>query len=497
MKNIIMKNAEDMIAAILSIIITLIFLFKSPLHPWIGSSANTDSNVFKTVALMMEKGYMPYKDSFDHKGPFLYILNYLGNRIAYYRGIWVIEVLFVTITIYMMYKIARLSCGRVSSTISTLLALTLLFGYFEGGNLTEEYAMPCIAISIYVFLDYLKNSHLSKIRIIFAGIGIGIVLMLRPNMIAVWMVFCAYIFIKLLLEKEYKNLRDITLFFVLGMAIVLLPIIVWLAVNNDLSWFWHDYIEFNRQYSSAEGGRALFSAKWSAFIKFSNTTIYIASFFSLFYHLNNKKQCEINVSYLIYLVITVILMVLSGMQYGHYGMIIVPAMVYPLSLLFNVLESVEQYNIKKSMLMIVTLYSLSVLIMPGWFDTINGIPTAYEKRAERAIDSDETMKTILGYIDQYTDSDQSISVYGNYDIIYVLSNRGHATRYSYQFPIGQVMPEIMDEYFNQLQDELPNLIVIQQDCHDDRISSFLDSNNYNMIWCADPENVQSLSVYVK
>ena len=104
---------EKFIAFIISCIVALLFGFNSPLHPWVGSEAYTDSSVFKTVALMMEHGYMPYRDSFDHKGPILYIINLIGNSISQYRGIWVIEIIFLTVTFYMLYKISRLSCGSM------------------------------------------------------------------------------------------------------------------------------------------------------------------------------------------------------------------------------------------------------------------------------------------------------------------------------------------------------------------------------------------------
>ena len=44
-----------------------------------------------------------------------------------------------------------------------------------------------------------------------------------------------------------------------------------------------------------------------------------------------------------------------------------------------------------------------------------------------------------------------ISVYGNWYIIYVLSQHKHATKYSYQFPLGQINPDIITDYFKQLQ----------------------------------------------
>ena len=86
-------------------------------------------------------------------------------------------------------------------------------------------------------------------------------------------------------------------------------------------------------------------------------------------------------------------------------------------------------------------------------------------------------------MDEYGISeDEPISVYGNWNIIYVLSKRPHATRYSYQFPIGQVMPSIMDEYMSQLKEEHPKAIVVAPGKYDDNISKFLDENSYKLVW---------------
>lgn len=84
----------------------------------------------------------------------------------------------------------------------------------------------------------------------------------------------------------------------------------------------------------------------------------------------------------------------------------------------------------------------------------------YFGTVENEIDSNWDMNCILHVINEYTIPDDAISVYGNYDLIYVLSKRKHATRYSYQFPIGRVKQEIIDEYHAQLQEELPTVIVV-------------------------------------
>ena len=64
----------------------------------------------------------------------------------------------------------------------------------------------------------------------------------------------------------------------------------------------------------------------------------------------------------------------------------------------------------------------------------------------------------------------------------MITKREHATKYSYQFPIGTVMPSIMDEYIKELGEELPKIIVIQAGTYNDIISAFLDNNNYSLIW---------------
>ncbi|WP_026513916.1 ArnT family glycosyltransferase [Butyrivibrio sp. LB2008] len=493
-KSCICENTENIMSILFSIIVSLVFLFCSPIHPWIVGKAYTDSSVFMTVALMMERGYMPYRDTFDHKGPFIYILNYIGNKLHYYWGVWIVEVLFLSVTVFFMYKIARLLCGKVSSIVSTLMAFSLLFDYFEGGNLTEEYAMPCIASALYIFLDYLLNEKLSKLRIIFAGIGLGIVLMLRPNMIAVWFVFCISIFIHNIFLKKNRDLCRMIIYFAFGLMLVLLPIFIWLILNKDFSFFWKAYIEFNKAYSFADG-RANFSAKMHTFLWFLKTTICIMSYSLLLIYLKKKELRYLNITYLVYMVMNIVLISLAGIEYGHYGMIIVPATVYPISLLFNCIENIETNDIRINVLSVVSVSFLISLVIPQWLEIITDIPVIYENRKEKTIDSNEEISNIMACINQYTTPDQAISVYGNYDIIYVLSNRKHATRYSYQSSLGQVVPEILDEYFSELYSELPNVIVVQKDWHDERMTRFLDDNNYSLLWSQDSENLQSVSVY--
>ncbi len=47
-----------------------------------------DSNSFIYIARLMQYGLIPYLDVFDHKGPLLYFINYIGLGFGDQIGIW-------------------------------------------------------------------------------------------------------------------------------------------------------------------------------------------------------------------------------------------------------------------------------------------------------------------------------------------------------------------------------------------------------------------------
>lgn len=142
---------KKVICTLLIILITFVFSLQCSPNLWYNDEAGTDSSVFRTVAMMMDRGYVPYRDTFDHKGPLIYILNWLGMQISYYRGIWLIEFAALFGTFLYMYKIIRIFCSRKLSVVLLIVCMALLFSYFDGGNLTEEYAMPFISMALFYY----------------------------------------------------------------------------------------------------------------------------------------------------------------------------------------------------------------------------------------------------------------------------------------------------------------------------------------------------------
>ena len=458
----------------------VLFCMNSAYNPFYYTiSADRDTYVFKTISMMIEGGYVPYKDSFDHKGPFLFVLNYLGDRISPYRGIWVIEVLFIAIAFIYMYKITRLFCNVGYSLLAVGISTSVLFEYYRA-DMTEEFAIPLIAIGIYYFLLYFMNKHLSSFHIVISGCCFSFVFLLRANMTAVWLVFCTFIFIELIKKKEYKELFRCVSFFLLGVIIVFTPFLVWFAINNAIFDFFKDYILFNKQYSTnmIEGSRNVWVGRVEGVVHFCKSSVVIIAYCSIFYFVKIKRDI-LDIVYIIFMVVSHLLMTMSGYISNHYGMILVPVVVYPISKLLSEVENDYFNSQHKYVAILITIALATTFVAPNWLNTLED---AVSMPYVDASNEDHLANEVVSIIESNTAEDEKISVYGNWNKIYVLSHRIHATRYSYQYPIGQVDPTIMDEYFDELQEEMPNIIVIESGFYDANISTFLNKNRYEQIF---------------
>lgn len=468
-------------------IVSFLFLTKSPLHIWIGSDTGTDSSVFLTVAMMMDKGYMPYRDSFDHKGPLLFLIDYVGRKIAVYRGVWLIEFISMFITLLFIYKIARLKCSRILSCIVIMISLSLLFAFFKEGNLSEEYALPFIAGSMFVFLDYFINEKISAIRLISCGLCFGGVCLLRPNMISLWVVFCIAVLIKCIRNKEFQELRMFIILFLVGFFIIVFPIIVWLALNHCLKDCWYASITFNFMYSSVASN----FERWSTFlVYFKEPTVIITTLISGYMFFVSRNRFLYG-TYCCYLVCTFIFICVAGRGYNHYGMILVPAVAFPVASMFERCREYFPVNKGRVEAFFLTAFFMCISIIPAWYPVLVELPTIYEKRNEE--NNSGLVNEVCRIVSSNTQVDDKISVYGMWDIIYILSDRAHATKYGHQSSLRSTNPEIMQEYFEELKEEEPPIIVIQSGHYDDEIETFLDENDYSLIWSeADNDTTKTL-----
>ncbi len=454
-------------------LLSLLFSLTAYSQFFVKRCAGTDSSVFQYVARIMQNGGTPYLDTFDHKGPFLYVLNLLARSISPEKGLWIIELFFLFSFFFIAYKIARLFCRKCTSVLVLIPLLPALNQYFEGGNLTEEYALPFIAGAIYIFTDYFLNSRITRFRLFLCGASLGAVILLRVNMIAVWVVMCLGVLYQCIVTKNFKKIPFFLLYFLLGFLSFILPFILWLGIRGGLKAFWSDYILFNFLYAG-DDLRANNYAKLNSFLYFLQTP-FTAGAVGILGVAFFKKKDLLNLLYALCFGGTLLFICISGQTYNHYGMVLLPLLILPIAYLGKACDKAFSEN--HLGVIFLAAYLLISTVLPTWQTLVGHGIYVYQNRGGSNVDPN--VQTVCTWIESNTKEDDPILVCGNFNEIYNRSNRFAPTRYSYQSPICSVNPEMEEEFFKEIEEDLPAAIFLPLDFFAyERMQEYIQRHGY-------------------
>ena len=446
---------------------------------WHQESTYVDSSVFIYVARIILKGGMPYLNVFDHKGPVIFLINAFALLISKKNGLYIVEFLNIFITFYFMYKIAKIKANKNISLITLLIVSASLFKYFEGGNYTEEFALPFITISLYFFIDYFFNNKINNFRLFICGLSFGTVFLLRPNMVVLWTVMCIGVLIKNIIEKTPKNLYKFILLFISGLISITIPILIWLIKNNAFNDFISDYFIFNEKYSSYLGIAVMTNKRIKTIFHFLKDPFILFSIIINIYMIKKDKKF-FDKLYISYLITNLIFISLSGRQYGHYAMIIIPSLIYPYNYLILKISNLKRKKLSNFILLGLVI----VLGLPNYVNASKKAINDYKMQGVNVVHINGEI-VINDYchkfaylLKQYVKKDDKILLSGYQNIIYNLTDTYAPTKYSYQ-PPNFIYPEKNEEFYKEIKINKPKIIVLSSNYHDyDRLKTFIDNNDY-------------------
>ena len=432
------------------------------------SAPYKDSSVFRYVAYVMKKGGIAYRDTFDHKGPVLYLINYLGLLINL-NGVWIFEVIFMLANCILTYRLLRKFCSYTVSVIGTAIVLFQIFSFFSGGNRVQEYALPFTITSLLIFVHYFTESVVSRGQLFVCGVCFMCTLMLREDLTVLWPVFSFAVLLNEIRTKQHR-LGEYILFFSLGSGTVLLLVIMYFGYHNALKDFWEQYVVFNLKYTGTDQANYL-PAVWFYCTRSPVIISIILSVFLLLFDKDYPKLVWLSLSYTI---VNVLVTALSGRESSYYSIVFIPVTIIPISLTFRFLSKKNYWG---------------CLILAGVTLLIASIPWINHLVS---IQSQSTFYTsfdhILGEVlKTATDSDDRIAVCGNNDILYLHADRMAASKYSYQLPIIRSDPGILPQFIHDLEDSQPAVVVLCEtymknseefDELKKEVLQFIEKNNY-------------------
>lgn len=435
--------------------ITIFFGLTNAMSPLGNKNTATDSSVFRYIGTIMTEGKVPYVDVFDHKGIFLYIINYLGVMLNKDIGIWIIEIIMLYFSFLFAYKLARLFANKFNSIIAIMVSFIPLIYTYEGGNLTEGYAILFIVISLYLFTRDLKKFHFIKMRSAFIiGLCLGAILLLRPNMLAVWACMAMYLLIFYLKEKKYQEMFQIIGSFVAGIIVFIIPFMLYLIFNGALEEFINQYLLFNFKYSSKTNTNTLIDT-FQFFINHCKY-VYFAIIVYLLNMMRDKKNKELMWFYIASILLSFLFIIMPKNFYAHYGMVIIPTFIVAFAIMFEYLYEVGFHFIKNQTL------KMGIIVLLVYAVTCIDIDNLIVNIDNKILEYDNLVE-VVKVIEENTDRDDKILVYGNNAIVYLKANRRASQKYIYQYPIMDVDRKIKREFQNNINENKPKLIIARKD----------------------------------
>ena len=314
------------LVALAAMFVTIFSYTTSPLYSELGDTP--DSPIFQIIGKYWAKGAIPYKDFWDLKGPYIFLINAIGYGLTGTRtGVYLLQIAFMTFTLLGIFKIYRLYYPAMQAIVMTSISLLPLSYVYEGGNLTEEYLLPFLSFSFYYILQWInetercqKTTHFPGYAILY-GMVLGLGLMSRLTNALSLCAATAVIAFTLLCKREYKNLVLNACAFIAGFGCTALPFFLYFDYHHALTEMWNATFLYPIEYAKNSTKSIIDTGLHYFILSYWSSILLLATAAVMVVHYR-----KITIRALLWFIAAFLpfLWFCQGNGFGHYGMIVFP-----------------------------------------------------------------------------------------------------------------------------------------------------------------------------
>lgn len=362
----------------LCLLFAAVFLFlltkSSPLYPlneWV------DANIYFTIGKGMMRGYVPYLDLYDQKGPMAFLLFGLASLVSgtSFLGVYVIETIAFSFFLFAAYRIVSLYTERFALLVLPVAAAFVLgsMSFSHGGSL-EELMMPLFAWSLYDILRYFKESYPNPVplkMIARNALFAGVMLFGKFTLLAFYVAWMGILAFSQLMAKHVRRAFSASGVFLVVMFSLGIPWAIYFAANGALGDFYHYYFYSNIfNYSTTDESsllRVLFVVvKSVGAFSFRNPQIALPIALGIVWFLLRKRETarlieKIGVVLMAGLLAFAIYM--GGQGYRYYGLVLTPFLALGMAPVSRLLERSKRLSAAKSGRMRALFAGVSLLLL--------------------------------------------------------------------------------------------------------------------------------------
>lgn len=465
-----MKKIKDLLkyeylwgyaAAVLSgcIFVLISASWTSPLFPY---EYGYDSAWYTLMGRAITKGYVPYRDYFDLKGPVFFFIEAIGQIIKTGRtGIFIIECIAGAVSAVFIIKICRLYLSWKGSFAVLLLYYLAYVSLLWGGNTCEELMHPFSFACIYLTLKFIRafkeDGSVKGYELlgVISGIGFAVMFLSKPT-VASFIAACGILLdIELIRSKRIDIIFRMTLYFLAGALFITIPVCAYFIFHGAFGDF--IYSAFIFAFRRSTDYYETFSIEWER-----NLSICYVGFITSLLLIGEDEKLKYRRLLLMLASILTYLLLHLGTPYTYYFISELPVWVLVLLETGCLFEKMLKDIDRKKLYRFLFIFSLDLLIC------VRYAGPAYDKLSENLVFIRYPGNTYYeGCVDAYED----IPFYERQDIYdlesgmiwYEITGELPTNKYPVNLPYFlHLDPKIKTEVLDYLDNKKPKWIISEK-----------------------------------
>lgn len=221
---------------LVAILFITLFSKSSPLYPfqdWV------DVHCYYSVGRAMNHGTVLYRDIVEQKGPMVYFLYALADRLfpRTFFGAYLMEVVSMGLLLYVTAQCIRLYTRRVSAVyigIPLLACVITTSKSFTHGGSVEETLLFCLAYVLYTAIRICREGQVRPAAYFLNGICLGLVFWSKYTMVGLYIGVLLCLSLYLLKNHRPRELGKIVLVTGGGFLAISLPVLLYFGMHGAL-----------------------------------------------------------------------------------------------------------------------------------------------------------------------------------------------------------------------------------------------------------------------
>jgi len=494
---------QNILLLVLTIIVVMTILVQA--NPATNLPAR-DYGWYLYVGEQITHGKLPYKDAWENKPPAIFYTNAIGLWIGRGSrwGIWVLEFVVLLTAIWVSYFLLKKLWGIWPALFGMYFWLYTFDKTLVGGNLTEEYPLPVHFISLYIFLELLKEPK-HKIFNIVLGLAFGISFLYRPNNAGIEVAIILILMIVQALKRDFRSMLSHIIWIGVGILLPLALVIGYFWSKGLLQELIEASLLYSFSYSDTQITQLSPFQKGFSFFGIASWVAALGYLIAIVQIFRKRSEDKMPV-YLFLIIATPLTIYLSDparRMYEHYYMNWVPIIALLCGLATHSLISLLPLRNKSAALLnIVGLAILLIFVTIFFFFSGRAVQyqTAFEILKNRSLSNVEKRTRISTYVRNHTEPDELVLFWGAYPGENYMSNRESPTAVLY-YPM-QINTKIAQELNDQfLEDLTSKQVVLIVDMNYTRALSLdpeqrREQQEAGLGWPYPPDNLDEVFKYI-